>query len=180
MGTAALVIGAVQLADQIGVQIADLIQNTGCGSACTTASNVANSASTMCRVITDKYFGLPAPRTRSQQNAALSDMDAAMNWAINQCNNPALGDAGQRCINERYLRGATAPWCPGGGCDWYKTCRDPIANDPVVPDSPSASSGSGSSGGGIASPIAALGGESGLLLIGFVVLIGLMLWSGKL
>ena len=54
------------------------------------------------------------------------------------CGNPALGDAGVRCVNERLVRGGTAPWCPSPdhrGCDYLTSTRDPIANDlAVVPD----------------------------------------------
>lgn len=136
MGIPNLVMGAVQVADNIGLQIANLISSTGCGQACTTASAIANSASTMCQLISQRYFSLPAPRTAAQQAAALADMDAVANWAIAQCNNPALGDAGQRCVSERFIQGNPAPWCPNPnhtGCDFVTACRVPIANDSVVP-----------------------------------------------
>lgn len=72
---------------------------------------------------------LSGPRTRSSQTAALQNFDYA--WDLLQssdgCGDPALGDAGKRCISER---------APGGKYDWRPSLRDPIANDSQVKDDP--------------------------------------------
>lgn len=84
------------------------------------------------------WLALPADKkTQTLQAAYLEVIDTALNKVKEGCSNPALGEAGQRCISERLVRGGSAPWCPTGtGCDWYALYRDPIANDPtIIPDS---------------------------------------------
>ena len=81
------------------------------------------------------YLSLPV-RYQSAQAQALANFDAAWQAVVENCSNPQLGSAGQRCIQERQ-RGGSAPWCPTGtGCDWFALYRDPIANDPNVRPDP--------------------------------------------
>ena len=79
---------------------------------------------------------LSGPRTQQSQLQALANFDAGWAAVVENCSNPQLGSAGERCISERQ-QGGTAPWCslPGGkGCDWFVRYRDPIANDTPNPD----------------------------------------------
>jgi hypothetical protein len=79
----------------------------------------------------------PEQKTAQAQAAALSMVDQALAGVRQGCSNPALGEAGQRCISERLVKGGTAPWCPTStGCDWITLYRDPIANDPQVSADP--------------------------------------------
>jgi len=75
-------------------------------------------------------------KTRTMQAAYAEVIEAALRKVQEGCSNPALGEAGQRCISERLIRGGAAPWCPTGtGCDWYALYLDPIMNDSnVIPD----------------------------------------------
>ena len=85
-------------------------------------------------------------KTRSAQTAALTLVDQALQAVRQGCSNPALGEAGQRCISERLIQGGTAPWCPTQtGCDWITLYKLPIQNDPAVYDDPSPVAGSVSS-----------------------------------
>lgn len=112
---------------------------SGCGQTCTQATQFANQAASALDQMKAAYFAQPV-RYKSSQTAALSYFDQIAGWLQQACSNPALGDAGRRCISERLVHGGTAPWCPTGtGCDWITAYRDPIANDAgVVPDPPSA------------------------------------------
>lgn len=74
-------------------------------------------------------------KTVQAQAQVLSVIDQALASVQQGCSNPALKEAGQRCISERLVKGGSAPWCPtGNGCDWITLYRDPIANDPEVHD----------------------------------------------
>ena len=117
---------------------------SGCGATCVEATKFADTAEQAASSIKEQYFAQPI-RTKSLQAAALQAMDQVLNYLYQGCSNPALGDAGKRCISERLTRGCggCAPgsnvpqwsWCPDGMCDMWTTFRDPIANDPsVVPD----------------------------------------------
>jgi hypothetical protein len=121
-----------------------LIRNTGCGPTCIQATQYANQSATLMQQNMQAYFSLPAPRPKSAQSQALANFDALWAQLVKLCSDPALGNAGKRCISERQ---------PGGKYDDAKFNRDPIANDPnVVPDaqaslsSAAASLFSGSSG----------------------------------
>lgn len=77
---------------------------------------------------------MDGPRTRSSQRQALANFDYGWQLILENCGNPELGSAGERCIDERR-RGGVAPWCPTSdhrGCDYFTTLRDPIENDPDV------------------------------------------------
>jgi hypothetical protein len=108
---------------------------SGCGQTCVEATRVVDTVEAQyLKPNLAAYFG-QAVRTRSMQVAALQVFDYAWSMVLAGCGDPALGDAGRRCIRERQ-RGGSAPWCPTGtGCDWFTLYRDPIQNDPgVVPD----------------------------------------------
>jgi hypothetical protein len=123
-----------------------LIKNSGCGQTCIETSSWANQAEPLLRQNITAYFGVAAPRTQSQQNAALANFDAIWARLAQMCGDPSTGNAGKRCISDRQSGGCTwkatadSPWPggpPAGSCwNWFNAYRDPIANDPnVVPDS---------------------------------------------
>jgi uncharacterized protein (DUF697 family) len=118
----------------------------------------------------------PEQKTQSAQAATLKLIDQALDAVRQGCSNPALGEAGQRCISERLIHGGTAPWCPTStGCDWITLYRDPIANDPEVHPDPSVFSDGGTVGGSIDSAVSgvsqALGGISPLWIgVGLIVI----------
>ena len=124
--------------------IAYFIKNSGCGPTCVQTSQWANQAEPYLKQNADAYFAQPAPRTRSQQQAALNTFDTV--WARLQqlCGQPDVGNAGVRCISDRqqgackWRATGTPPW-PGspavGECwNWFNAYRDPIAHDAVVED----------------------------------------------
>lgn len=120
----------------VGSLIAKQFQ--GCGQTCTEATKIANQVSDLLIRNRDVYLTSPV-HYRSLQAAALNNFDMTAAAMRQACGNPQLGDAGQRCIGERLVRGAPAPWCPSAdhtGCDWITAMRDPIANDPHVVDDP--------------------------------------------
>jgi len=126
-----------------------LIKNSGCGQTCIETSQWANQAEALLAQNIQAYFSNPAPRSQSQQNAALANFDAIWARLTQMCSDPSTGDAGKRCISDRQAGACTwhqradSPLLayPGepqaGECwNWFSGYRDPIANDPnVVPDS---------------------------------------------
>ena len=162
---------------------------SGCGQTCIQATQYANEAGSDLQNLYNQYFALPTPRYQSQQQAFIAAFNQVVAWLQQMCGNPALGQAGQRCIAERLVQRA----CPstlndsniGGGqidfCDYYSTFLDPVQNDPnVVPDpSPiSTSSTIASTGSAISSltqatifgiPLTALALPAGLLLVAFLI-----------
>lgn len=125
-----------------------LIANSGCGVTCVETSSWANQAEPLLRQNIAAYFSIAAPRSQSQQNAALANFTATWTALVNLCGQPAMGDAGKACISDRQAGGckwkatADSPWPGGpaqGACwNWWNAYHDPIANDPnVVPDSAS-------------------------------------------
>jgi len=106
--------------------------NRGCGPTCTQATAIANQAADALVEVERRYWAQPV-RTEASRLAALGLIDDVIAQLQRMCGNPALGDAGRRCISERIVRGGSAPWCPTGtGCDWFTVHRDPIANDTGV------------------------------------------------
>lgn len=98
---------------------------SGCGQTCITASDYANRTADLGQQNLNVYMALPTPRPKSLQQEALANFDAIWNALVQQCGNPALGSAGQRCISERQR---------GGKYDFFSYYRDPIANDINVYD----------------------------------------------
>jgi hypothetical protein len=132
----------------VGVTIlVTVLLRSGCGQTCVVTSQWANEAEPLLSKNVLAYFETPAPRTRSQQNAALNNFDVV--WAALQqrCSQGGLGVAGQNCIADRqagackWRQRADSPLLsiPGqpqtGACwNWFSGYRDPIANDPNVVD----------------------------------------------
>lgn len=116
-------------------------------------------------------------KTQSEQALSLSYFDKVWQAVYQRCSDPAMGDAGQRCIHEREAGGA-APWCPSStGCDWFTLYRNPIANDPdVIPDPGTV--GGGSVAGSISSLLNFAGGGAGSGGGLGVVLLPLLLIAG--
>lgn len=165
--SAGLILGGVQTANQIGLEIADLISSTGCGDTCRTASAVSNTADTLFAIVSQDYWGMPAPRPMSAKNAAIAYMNAIEKWFITQCANPALGDAGVRCVRER-TGGGCVPGCPHTCgttgdqccCNYETNFKNPIINDAAVYDDSAAPVGLSQNGGAIVLP------STGLVLNG--------------
>jgi hypothetical protein len=102
----------------------------GCGATCTAATRIVDQAEGYLKQNVAAYQA--GPHTRSSQALALSTFDQLWTQVLQGCSNPALADAGRRCISERSR---------GGKWDWFVYYRDPIANDTrVVPDPAVASS----------------------------------------
>jgi hypothetical protein len=130
-GPAGLMIGAAAAAV---VALTQLFINvfSGCGATCVEATRVVDQVEAQyLKPNLANYFAQPV-RTQSMQAAALKVFDYAWSMVLQGCSNPALGDAGRRCISERSRSGTV----PGTGGNWFIWYRDPIANDSgVVPDS---------------------------------------------
>jgi hypothetical protein len=117
---------------------------SGCGQKCVLSTTYANKAEALFRQNITAYFGIPAPRTVTQQKEALTIFDAIWLDLTQQCGVASLGDPGKRCITDRQSGACTwkqtgqSPWPGGpalGACwNWFNAYRDPIANDPVVAD----------------------------------------------
>jgi len=119
---------------------------SGCGQTCVLSTQYANKAAALLEQNIQAYFAVPAPRPQSVQSAALQNFMLIWNDLEQQCGNPQLASAGQRCITDRQAGACTwkqtgQPEFPGqpanGQCwNWWNAYHDPIANDPnVVPDS---------------------------------------------
>lgn len=135
-----LIENGIGLANNIGLEIADLISSTGCGNTCKTATDVVNTAGNLLSITSGNYWAMPAPRPRTAQRQAVYIIDAIISWMVRQCSNPALGDAGQRCVAERTGNGCVGS-CPKNCGDGTQCCcnpevaqRAPIANDASVYD----------------------------------------------
>ena len=126
-----------------------LIAHSGCGQTCIETSQWANEAEPILRQNIQAYFSNAAPRSQSQQNAALTIYDTVWARLVQMCSDPSTGNAGKRCISDRQAGACTwkqsTAWVslnipgepqPGECWNWFSGYRDPIANDPnVVPDS---------------------------------------------
>lgn len=150
-----LIGAAVQAAAAVAVAIEGLF--AGCGQTCTAATNIVNQVGDQIASAMHAYMNSPV-HTQTMQSAYLKMFDSA--WALIQqnCGNPQLGTAGQRCVSDRQAGACVWKSSPGGWSQdasgkwaytWAgaagsgDTCwnffvgmRDPVANDPtVVPDS---------------------------------------------
>jgi hypothetical protein len=137
----------------MGIAIANVF--SGCGDTCVEATHIADQVGAILAQMFDHYMSAPI-HYASMQRAYLIQWDAAWNALVKACSNPALQDAGVRCITDRQRGGChyhTSPggwqqqsgqwvYVPPGGVDsgttcwnWFIGSRDPVANDPtVVPD----------------------------------------------
>ncbi len=137
--------------------IAGLIANSGCGQTCIAATQIVNQLEPQLNANMRAYVDA-AQRTPSEQAAALSVFDQTFAWLRSQqgCGDPALGNAGKRCISDRDR---------GGKFDWYRLYRDPIAN--TAPNAPDPN------------PVTAAAGQLGIsadvLIAGGLVLAGALL-----
>ena len=148
VGVSVPVLGAILGAGIMAAGLAiDLIMNSGCGQTCIISTQFANQANAALQQNIEAYFSLPTPRPRSSQIAAVSNFDVLWNWLgqPQQCGNPQLGTAGQKCITDRQSgacvwtqpAASVPPWgIPAAGqCwNWFNGYRDPIANDTNVYD----------------------------------------------
>jgi hypothetical protein len=175
-GPAAPIAAAVAGLVAVGLAIANQFQ--GCGQTCIAATQIANKVAIYWQQNLDTYMNAPV-HFKSMQVAALNNFDFGWAAMVKACSDPALGDAGVRCISERQRGGASA-WCCNSptavhvsdgmctGCDAFADFRDPIANDPhVVPDPPEAVAAANALGvniGGTSFPLPVLLAAGGLLL----------------
>jgi hypothetical protein len=152
------------------------------------ATEYANGAEPILRDNMQLYLKQPI-RTVTMQRGALANFDATWAKLVQLCGDPALGDAGKRCISERQ-KGGVAPWCdkPGHlGCDWFVYYRDPIANDPdVKPDASlldkavaliTGGSSSAAAPGSAMNPAATAAGSKAGLFIGLALVLGVGVWA---
>ena len=165
-----------------------LIKNSGCGQTCIETSQWANQAETLLQNNIATYFAQPAPRSASQQAAALANFDAIWARLVALCSDPSTGDAGKRCISDReagscaYTQPANKvpPWgTPAAGAcwNWSAGMRDPIANDPNVYDD-SASAAVSSAASAVSSAAASASGLSGGTLAALAAAAVLVIWAG--
>jgi len=134
----------------IGIAIANMFG--GCGQTCVAATHIADQVGALLQQMFNTYMASPI-HYESMQRAYLIQWDAAWNALVHACSDPALGDAGQRCITDRqsgachyqtpaggWVKDASGNWVfdgsAGPNCwNWFTGSRDPVANDPtVVPD----------------------------------------------
>jgi hypothetical protein len=165
MGTIGGPVGAA-IAGVISIGMALAKVFGGCGQTCVQASNIANQVEPLLQQNVNHYLSAPV-RYASLQAAAVNNFQTAWNALVQNCSNPALQAAGQRCISDRQQSGCTWKTSPGGWTqdsagnwsyvpagpagsgstcwNWFVGYLDPIVNDPtVVPDPiPGSSSGSG-------------------------------------
>lgn len=137
-GPAAPFVAAAGAILSLGAAIGNLFH--GCGATCIQSSEFANQFQQAVQQLKDYYFAQPV-HYRSLQKLTLNEMQKAADALRQACGDPALGDAGKRCIAERLVRGGPAPWCPTPdhtGCGFWETFYDPIANDPNVVEDPPA------------------------------------------
>jgi hypothetical protein len=162
-----------------------LIANSGCGQTCIETSQWANQAAALLDQNIATYFAQPAPRSQSQQTAALANFDAIWARLVAMCSDPSTGDAGKRCISDREAGSCVwkqtadkvPPWGtpPAGACwNWHNGYRDPIANDPnVVADSQAV----GAAASDLVTSTSAALGLSTPALIGLAALAALGIWA---
>lgn len=154
MGTIGGPVGAA-ISGLIAVGMALVKVFGGCGQTCVQASNIANQVEPILKQNLDHYLSAPV-RYASLQAAAVNNFQTAWNALVQNCSNPGLQAAGQRCISDRQRSGCTwktsqggwtqdssgwtyvPPGAAGSGQEcwnWFVGYLDPIVNDPaVLPD----------------------------------------------
>jgi hypothetical protein len=161
------IVGAAFAGIWLGIEA---LLNSGCGNTCVVTSNWANQAESLLKQNLAAYQALPTPRAESAQAAYLQNFDKVWAYLVQECSQPQVGTAGQRCISDRQA-GACHYHDSTGQCwNWFTGYRDPIANDPnVVPDS-AASQVSGAVAGAVTGAAGSLG-MSPWLLAGVALLV---------
>jgi len=163
---------------------------TGCGGTCIEATNFANQAAQAAQQILVTYYAIPAPRTASQQAGALQAIQQIMQQMQQACSNPALGDAGKRCISERLTPDASPPGCvntaspgmtpgdpgipAGSPCNFYTYYLNRIGGDTMVVSDTQAAASTVSSALTVTSPS---GQSVNLLPLVLVTVAALVLWN---
>lgn len=127
MGVAPLVAIAIPAIISGVTSAIGLLMNRQGGAQKMAATQIVNELERQLATNRDGYLAQPV-RTVSMQAAALRNFDEGWSLVIANCSDPALGRAGQACIEDRS---------PGGRWDWRSYYRDPIANDPDVQPDPS-------------------------------------------
>lgn len=159
----------------------------GCGNTCKEATTIANKAADALTQVSQQYWAQPI-RTKASQTAALMTIEQVIGYIQQACGSAQLGAAGQRCVQERTVRGYRAPafesWCPKNlaGCSIWELNYDPIANDTGVQPDPVAQSqvGSNSTAVGMNVLTSQTFGIPTPLLVGGAALLGvLLLFGGK-
>ena len=163
-----------------------LISNSGCGQTCIETSQWANQAEALLGQNIATYFAQPAPRSKSQQAAALAIFDSIWARLVQMCSDPSTGNAGKRCISDRQA-GSCAyhqtadkvpAWGtpPAGACwNWFAGYRDPIEQDPNVYDD-SVGATVDTAGASVSAALASTG-LSTLALIGLAAAAALGIWA---
>jgi hypothetical protein len=148
----------------------EALLNSGCGNTCVVTSNWANQAEALLKQNLAAYQALPTPRAESAQAAYLQNFDKIWAYLVQECSQPQVGTAGQRCISDRQAGACHYHDATGQCWNWFTGYRDPIANDPnVVPDS-AASQVSGAVAGAVTGAAGSLG-MSPWLLAGVALLV---------
>ena len=177
----AVVGSAITAATQLVVMAEKLF--SGCGSTCTEATSIVNQVEPLLLQNSQMYFTNPN-RTTGDQQLALSTFEQIWATVTQNCGNPALGVAGQNCINERGPNAANCTFgkttaneyppyssvaYPVGVCwNWFLAYYDPILND--VPPG-----GSGVANGAGAAP-ASTSSTSSIMPLLLLVLAGVVLF----
>lgn len=153
----AVVGSAITAATQLVVAAEKLF--SGCGQTCTEATQIVNQVEPLLMQNNQQYFTNPN-RTTGDQQLALSIFEQIWATVTQNCGNPALGAAGQNCINARGPNATGCDWglttaneyppyssvpYPVGVCwNWFLAYYDPILND-VPPGGTGAVTGATSS-----------------------------------
>jgi hypothetical protein len=95
----------------------------------TASTTIVNEAEPLLQTNLDAY--LSSNRTQAEQAQSIQNFYDVWNVVLQNCNDPALGSAGERCISERQ-EGGIAPW----GKNWFERYLDPIRNDTQVNPDP--------------------------------------------
>lgn len=172
--TTSILVAMGKIGGPVGAAIAGLVAVgmaltkvfSGCGQTCVQATQIANQVGDILQQNLDHYLSAPV-HYASLQAAAVNNFQTAWNALVQNCSNPALQAAGQRCVTDRQRGACTWKASPGGwtqGQDgtwtfvpagpsgsgtecwnWFIGLLDPILNDPtVVPDPvPGSSTASG-------------------------------------
>ena len=192
-GTIATLVGGPVLGSAVSSAIQGITQLisaveglfSGCGQTCTAATQIVNQVEPYLQENNRIYFSNPR-RTTCDQQRAITTFNSIWQIVTSKCGNPALGTAGQNCVNERGPNAVNCTWgktteneyppyasvpYPVGVCwNWFLAYYDPIVND-VPPGGTAICAGSSTASGMLAS----LGGTSGLLLLAGLALVAFVL-----